>query len=63
MDKIFLTYQDVADELGVHVKTVKRLVSERQLRPARLGARTVRFLREDVEAFVRDVRDREATPA
>ena len=63
MEKSFLSYQDVADELGVSVRTIKRLVAERRLRPARISTHTVRFLASDIEDFVREARDREATPA
>jgi excisionase family DNA binding protein len=61
MYKQFLSYEDVADELGVHTKTVKRWVAEGRLRPARIGVRTVRFLAEDVEAFVKGIRDEAPT--
>jgi excisionase family DNA binding protein len=63
MSKSFLTYEDVADELGVHTRTVKRWAAEGRLRPARISVRTVRFLAEDVETFVKDVRDKPGQPA
>jgi excisionase family DNA binding protein len=63
MEKTFLSYQDVADELGLSVRTIKRLVAERRLRPARISTHTVRFLASAVEQFVRDTRDQEPQPA
>ena len=48
----YLTYQEAADSLGVHVKTLKRWVHQGRLRPSRLGVTTVRFLPEDIQEFV-----------
>jgi excisionase family DNA binding protein len=63
MSKSFLHYSDVAELLGVDKRTVQRWVAEGRLKSARFGTRTVRFLREDVDQFVRDVRDRDSQPA
>lgn len=53
----FMTYDDVAQALGVNIKTVKRWVQDGRLRPARIGVRIVRFLPEDIQAFVEQHRD------
>jgi excisionase family DNA binding protein len=63
MPKPFLHYSDVAEMLDVDKRTVQRWVAEGRLKPARFGTRTVRFMREDVDRFVRDVRDRDSQPA
>jgi excisionase family DNA binding protein len=60
--KLFWSYEDVAEALGVSIKTVKRWVRKGYLRPSRIGVRTVRFLPEDIEEFVRTHREPEPDP-
>lgn len=48
-----MTPKDVARFLGYDVRTVRRLVQEGHLQPARIaGKRTLRFVRAQVEALV-----------
>lgn len=49
--KRLLTYYQVADQLGVGLRTVKRWRSEGKLRAVRIG-RVVRFRPEDVQRLV-----------
>ena len=52
--KTDLTYQDVADQFDVGVRTVRRLVKKKRLRAIILGHRTVRFRRADVDDLKRN---------
>ena len=48
---LLLKVDEVADVLGVSVRTVWRL-SKAELPPVRIGPQTVRWKRQSVEAFV-----------
>jgi excisionase family DNA binding protein len=47
-----LTTAQVAERLAVHPATVRRLVAAGELKPTRLGKRTVRFRPSDVQRFI-----------
>jgi excisionase family DNA binding protein len=50
---MLMTYDQVAAEIGVHAKTLYRMVVKGEFpEPARIGHRTVRFKRAEVEAYV-----------
>ena len=52
----FLSLAEVADSLGVSVKTVRRYIADGDLPAVRLGStHTIRIRSEDVEAFTRPV--------
>ena len=52
MRKALMTYDEVAAYLGVNKREVQRMVHQGRIRPARFGAKTVRFRQEDVDVFV-----------
>lgn len=64
MGAVLLTVSQVAEELSVHPKTVRRLIASGQLAAVKIGA-AVRVLPDDVGAFVEDRRSsaREPRPA
>ena len=47
-----LTAGEVADLLRVHRQTISRWAADGTLQPANTPGRTLRFLREDIEAFL-----------
>jgi excisionase family DNA binding protein len=49
----YLTKQQLADTLGVSVRTVDALMSRRKLPYLRLTRKLVRFRREDVDEYLR----------
>lgn len=50
---LLMTYEQAAAEIGVHAKTLYRMVVKGEFpEPARIGHRTVRFKRAEVEAYV-----------
>lgn len=51
VDKVLLSQAEVADTLGVHVSSVKRLVAKNELPTRRIG-RLVRIHVDDVKTFV-----------
>lgn len=48
-----LTVSDVAGELGVHPKTVQRLIDAKKLRACRLSPRKTRVRRADLDAYLK----------
>jgi excisionase family DNA binding protein len=58
-----LTAGDVAERLELHPRTVLRLAREGRLRRVKLGHRTVRFVPEDVEAYIEGERQQQDAPA
>ena len=44
-----LSYADVAREFAVSVRTARRMVAQKVLRAVKVGHRTVRFRRADIE--------------
>jgi excisionase family DNA binding protein len=50
-DKI-LSPAQVAAEIGVHIDTVREWIRSGKLPAARLGYRTIRIRREDLDAFL-----------
>lgn len=51
MTKQFYSADEVAEQLGLHVRTVRGYIRDGQLRAARIG-KQYRVTREDLEAFV-----------
>lgn len=49
---MWMTYKEVADYLKVSVSAVRKWVREGKLRAYRIGYKTVRFKKEDVDALV-----------
>jgi excisionase family DNA binding protein len=50
---MLMSYEQVAAEIGIHHKTLYRMVVKGEFpEPERIGHRTVRFRRADVEAWV-----------
>ena len=47
-----MTLQDVADELGVDPRTVRRWIADGLIPAYRLGPQRLRFRRSEVEAFI-----------
>ena len=47
----FVSKEEVAKTFGVSEKTVQRWTAAGLLRPARIGARTVRYRESDLEAL------------
>jgi excisionase family DNA binding protein len=47
-----MTSREAAEYLRIHLKTLRDLVRDGKLQQVRLGWRTVRFRREDLDAFV-----------
>lgn len=54
-----LNYEEAAALLGTDTNLVRRLVARRRLRAVKLGHRTVRFRKADLDAFI----DRSTTRA
>ncbi len=53
---ILLDVRRVAQLLGVHTRTVWRLVATNELpKPVKLGAKTVRWRLSDLETYVQDL--------
>lgn len=50
MSADLLTYEMVAEEFGLSVRTIRRLVARKKLRAVRLSHSTVRFRRAHVDA-------------
>lgn len=50
--KMWMSYKDVADYLGVSVSAVRKWVAQGRLRAYRVSHKTVRFKKADVDAFV-----------
>jgi excisionase family DNA binding protein len=50
-----LSLGDVAQELGVNVRTVRRYIASGQLAAYRVGPRLLRVDRADLDAFVRRI--------
>ncbi|WP_020107734.1 helix-turn-helix domain-containing protein [Nocardia sp. 348MFTsu5.1] len=50
----FLSAEEVADELGLHVRTIRAYIRDGRLRAARVG-KQYRITRPDLEAFVTGV--------
>lgn len=50
-----VTLDDAATELRVHKLTVRRWITEGRLPAYRIGARTIRIRRADLEAFKQPV--------
>lgn len=55
-DKVY-TIEKVAEELQVHPETVKRWIQEKKLGRVRIGYRTIRILRSDIDKFIMDRHD------
>ncbi len=53
-----LTLEDVAERLGVHIRTLHRFVADGRLPAYRIGPRLVRIRTSDVEAFLEPVQTR-----
>lgn len=49
---MWMSYKEVADYLGVSVSTVRKWVSQGKLRAYKVSHKTVRFKKEDIDAFV-----------
>lgn len=49
----FLSVADIAAELSVTQRFVRRLIADGELRAVKVGSRLVRIHREDVEAILR----------
>lgn len=51
----WLTQQQAADELGVSVRTLRRMIAEGDLPGYRAGARLIRVKQSDIDALFRRI--------
>ena len=49
-----LTTKQVADELGIHLNTVYRLIANGNLKAKRLGPKLLRVDKSDLEKFMKE---------
>jgi excisionase family DNA binding protein len=54
----FVSVADVAAELNVTQRFVRRLIADGELRAVKVGSRLVRIRRDDIQAILRPVRVR-----
>ena len=51
-DRLAMTYREVANALGLSERTIWGLVASGQLNAVRIGRRSVRILREELDRFL-----------
>jgi excisionase family DNA binding protein len=55
-----LRKRDVERILGISTRSLERLVTDGRLHPVRVGSRTIRFLRADIDDFIERSREERA---
>ncbi len=58
VERILMTREEVAEALGVTPRFVRDLAARGEIKELRLGYKTVRFDKRDVNAYVRRLRRR-----
>lgn len=55
MEEHMMTAQEVADEVGVHLRTIRRWTQEGTLTAYRVGPKAIRYRASDVDAIMQPV--------